>query len=225
MIDSLTLHGADLMRALGETGFMVAVALVAAVLLGLPLGTLITLTRPGAILERRGVWIIADLYVTVVRSFPFLLFVVFLIPFTRLLIGTSFGTVAGTVPLCFVAVAIYARLTEQILLEVPPGITRAARAMGASTRQIVTRFLLVEARSGLVYALTSATITLISYSTILGVVGAGGLGDFAMRYGYQYYDWPLMYAAVALTVVCVFAVQLSGVWISRSLDHRQIRNP
>lgn len=220
MIETLQENWPALLTALYETGVMVFFALVAAVLGGLPLGTVIFLTRKGGINENRVIWFIADMYVTIVRSFPFLLFVVFLIPFTRLVMGTSFGLAGGTFPMLFVAIAIYGRLTEQILLEIPPGILRAARAMGANTFQIVTRFILPEARSGLVYALTSATITLVSYSTILGVVGAGGLGDFAMRYGYQYYDFPLMYTAVFITVVCVLLIQLFGGRITRALDKR-----
>lgn len=220
MIESLQDHWPALLEALTETGVMVFFALLAAVCLGLPLGTLVFLTRTGGIKENRTVWAISDMYVTVVRAFPFLLFVVFLIPFTRQVMGTSFGLLGGTFPLLFVAIAIYARLTEQILLEIPPGILRTARAMGANTFQIVTRFLLVEARSGLLYALTSATITLISYSTILGVVGAGGLGDFAMRHGYNNYNFPLMYTAVVITIVCVLIIQYAGNKLSAVLDKR-----
>lgn len=221
MIETLQENWPALLEALWETGIMVFFALLAAVFVGTPLGTLIFLTRKGGIKENRAVWMAGEFYVTIVRSFPFLLFIVFLIPFTRMVMGTSFGIAGGTFPMLFVAVAIYARLTEQILLEVPPGILHAARAMGASTSQIITRFLLTEARSGLVYALTSATITLISYSTILGVVGAGGLGDFAMRYGYQYYDFPLMYAAVILTIICVLIIQFGGNKLSATLDKRK----
>ncbi|KAB1654095.1 ABC transporter permease subunit [Pseudoclavibacter chungangensis] len=199
---------------------MVGAAILAAVLLGLPLGTLIYLSRPGGPAQRRGLWVLADGYVTVVRSFPFLLFIVFLIPVTRLVFGTTFGTVAASFPLCFVAVAIYARLVEQILLEVPSGITQAAASMGATTPQLVFRFLFVEARSGLVYALTSATITFISYSTVLGVVGGGGVGDFAMRYGYQEYDFALMYITIALIIAIVLVLQFGGRRVSRALDKR-----
>lgn len=220
MIETLQENWPALLEALWETGVMVFFALLAAVFIGTPLGTLIFLTRNGGIKENRAVWLVGEFYVTIVRSFPFLLFIVFLIPFTRMVMGTSFGIAGGTFPMLFVAVAIYARLTEQILLEVPSGILHAARAMGANTFQIITRFLLTEARSGLVYALTSATITLISYSTILGVVGAGGLGDFAMRYGYQYYDFPLMYAAVILTIICVLIIQFGGNKLSAALDKR-----
>lgn len=213
-------HGAELLKAMGETGYMVLASIVVAVLIGLPLGIVITLTRTGGVLENRRVWLVADLYVTVVRSFPFLLFVVFMIPLTRLVFGTSFGTVAATFPLAFVAVAIYARLTEQILRELPSGLLEAAASMGATVPQTVFRFLLVDGRSGLTYALTSATITFVSYSTILGVVGGGGIGDFAMRYGYQRYDFTLMYVTILLIVACVIAVQAAGTRISRALDKR-----
>ncbi|MFD0997050.1 D-methionine transport system permease protein [Pseudoclavibacter chungangensis] len=220
IIEIFTRDGDKIVKALGETGFMVGAAILAAVLLGLPLGTLIYLSRPGGPAQRRGLWVLADGYVTVVRSFPFLLFIVFLIPVTRLVFGTTFGTVAASFPLCFVAVAIYARLVEQILLEVPSGITQAAASMGATTPQLVFRFLFVEARSGLVYALTSATITFISYSTVLGVVGGGGVGDFAMRYGYQEYDFALMYITIALIIAIVLVLQFGGRRVSRALDKR-----
>lgn len=209
-----------IVQAISETGLMVGIALLAAVLLGLPLGTLITLTREGGPAENRLVWAIADILVTIVRSFPFLLFIVFLIPLTRLLFGTTFGTIAASFPLSLVAIAIYARLVEQILLELPSGITQAAISMGASSPQLVFRFWLVEARSGLVYALTSATISLVSYSTVLGVVGGGGIGDFAMRYGYQNYHFTLMYVTIILIILCVLAIQATGHRVSRMLDKR-----
>ena len=213
-------NGDKIAEALLETGYMVIVAIIAAVLVGLPLGTLIYLTRTGGPLENRLVWGLADLYVTIVRSFPFLLFVVFMIPVTRLVFGTTFGTAAASFPLAFVAVAIYARLVEQILLEIPPGILTSARSMGASVWQTVTRFLYVESRSGLVYALTSATISFVSYSTVLGVVGGGGVGDFALRYGYQEYQFALMYVTIVLIIACVLVVQVTGHLVSRALDRR-----
>lgn len=213
-------YGEDILEALGETGYMMIVSLAAAVLIGLPLGMLVFLTQRGGIAENKPIWTIANLYINIVRSFPFLLLVVFLIPFTRAVIGTSFGTQASTLPLCFVAVAIYARLVEQILREIPPGISRVAVAMGATLPQAVWRVLLPEARSGLVYALTSAAISLLSYSTVLGVVGGGGIGDFAMRYGYQEYNDALMYITIAIIVVCVLAIQALGHRASERLDHR-----
>ncbi|MCE7481124.1 MULTISPECIES: methionine ABC transporter permease [Microbacterium] len=220
LTDLLSEYGADIAEALAETGYMMLVSLAAAVLIGLPLGMVVFLTQRGGIAENRPVWTIANMYINIVRSFPFLLLVVFLIPFTRAVIGTSFGTQASTLPLCFVAVAIYARLVEQILREIPPGISRVAVAMGTTLPQAVFRVLLPEARSGLVYALTSAAISLLSYSTVLGVVGGGGIGDFAMRYGYQEYNDALMYITIAIIVVCVLVIQAVGHRASEKLDHR-----
>ena len=216
----LAQHGDAMAEALAETGYMLVVSLLAAVLVGLPLGMTVFLTGRGGLAEHRPVWSVANMYINIVRSFPFLLLVVFLIPFTRAVMGTSFGTQAATLPLCFVAVAIYARLVEQILREIPPGISLVARTMGATVPQAVLRVLLPEARSGLVYALTSASISLLSYSTVLGVVGGGGIGDFAMRYGYQEYNDALMYITIAVIVVCVLALQGIGHRISVRLDRR-----
>lgn len=213
-------HGAELLSALGETGYMIGVSLSAAVLLGLPLGTLVFLTRPQGIARNRVVFTLGNLYINVIRSFPFLLLVVFLVPLTRLVYGTTFGTPAATFSLCFVAVAIYARLVEQILREIRPGILRVAETMGASLPQTMFRVLLPEARPGLVYALTSATISLISYSTVLGVVGGGGIGDFAMRYGYQEYDDALMYTTILIILVIVLTIQAFGYRLATRLDHR-----
>ncbi|MDP3952415.1 methionine ABC transporter permease [Microbacterium sp.] len=220
LTDLLSEYGGDIAEALAETGYMMLVSLAAAVLIGLPLGMVVFLTQRGGIAENRPIWTVANMYINIVRSFPFLLLVVFLIPFTRAVVGTSFGTQASTLPLCFVAVAIYARLVEQILREIPPGISRVAVAMGTTLPQSVFRVLLPEARSGLVYALTSAAISLLSYSTVLGVVGGGGIGDFAMRYGYQEYNDALMYITIAIIVVCVLVIQAVGHRASERLDHR-----
>lgn len=220
LVESLERRGGDLLEALGETGYMLLVSLAAAVVLGLPLGMLVYLTRRGGAAPNRFVWWIGNLFINVVRSFPFLLLVVFLVPVTRLVYGTTFGTPAATFSLCFVAVAIYARLVEQILREISPGIPRVARTMGATLPQTIRRFLLPEAVPGLVYALTSATISLLSYSTVLGVVGGGGIGDFALRYGYQEYDYPLMYFTIAVILVVVLVIQSAGHRLSTRLDHR-----
>lgn len=220
VVAALSENSDQIAKALGETGYMLGWSLLAAVLIGLPLGVTIFITRPGGAREFKPVWHVANLYVTIVRSFPFLLFVVFLIPFTRAVFGTTFGTQAATFPLCFVSVAIYARLVEQIMLEIPGGVLAAARSMGASTFQTVWKFLLVESRSGLVYALTSAAISIISYSTVLGVVGGGGLGDFALRYGYYEYNYPLMYTTIIIVIICVQLLQVAGHRLSVALDRR-----
>lgn len=220
LVELMAKYGDDLVKALSETGYMLGVSLLAAVFVGLPLGVVVVLTQKGGLAQNKLIWSAANMYINVVRSFPFLLLVVFLIPLTRMIMGTSFGTRAATLPLCFVAIALFGRLAEQILRELPPGITRVARAMGATVPQAVFRMLLPEAKSGLVYALTSAAISLLSYSTVLGVVGGGGIGDFAMRYGYQEYNDALMYIAIAIILICVLAIQGLGQLISVRLDHR-----
>ena len=217
---SLAERGDDLVEALGETAYMLGVSLAAAVLIGLPLGTAVYLTRPGGIAPQRIVWTIADTLINVIRSFPFLLLVVFLVPVTRAVYGTTFGTPAATFSLCVVAVAVYGRLVEQILREVSPGIPRVAQTLGATVPQTVLRFLLPEAVPGLVYALTSASIRLLSYSTVLGVVGGGDIGDFALRYGYQEYDDVLMYFTILVILALVLVIQTIGQRISIRLDHR-----
>ncbi|WP_404447319.1 ABC transporter permease subunit [Microbacterium marinum] len=217
---SLAERGDDLVEALGETAYMLGVSLAAAVVIGLPLGTAVYLTRPGGIAPQRIVWTIADTLINVIRSFPFLLLVVFLVPVTRAVYGTTFGTPAATFSLCVVAVAVYGRLVEQILREVSPGIPRVAQTLGATVPQTVLRFLLPEAVPGLVYALTSASISLLSYSTVLGVVGGGGIGDFALRYGYQEYDDVLMYFTILVILALVLVIQTIGQRISIRLDHR-----
>lgn len=210
----------EISTALYETAFMIGISVFAAITVGLPVGTFIYLTRKNGVLESKFVSGVLNGYVNIVRSFPFLLFVVFLIPFTRMVLGTSFGTYAASLPLSFVAVAIYARFVEQSLLEVPRGIIDTAYSLGATIPQLIFHFLYVEARSSLVIGLTSATISLISYSTVMGVVGGGGIGDFAMRYGYQRYEHDLMYTTIIIMILMVQGIQLLGSITARKLDKR-----
>lgn len=177
LLARLSEYRGEIITSIVETGYMIGNSLLAAVLVGLPLGTMLYLARPDGPYERRWLHTALNVYVNVVRSVPFLLFVVALIPFTRWLVGTSFGTTAASVPLAFVAAALYARFSEQTLLDVPEQTVELARSLGASPLQLVTRFLYSEARSGLVLSLTTVTISMVSYSTIMGVVGGGGVGD------------------------------------------------
>lgn len=199
---------------------MVGVSILAAVVVGLPVGTLLFFCRRGQIYENQLVFSIVNLLVNIIRSFPFLLLVVFLIPFTRMVIGTAIGTAAATVPLSIIAIAHYARLVEQSLLDVPRGVLEAAISMGASVRELVFRFLFVEARSGLVLGLTTSTISFISYSTIMGVVGGGGIGDFAIRYGYQQFKTDLMLYMIFIMVILVQLIQFIGTTVARWIDKR-----
>ena len=219
--EQLTYYQPEMLRAIGETGYMLLIAVLVAVLIGLPLGTFIFLTRKNGVLESPGWSFVLNNYVNVVRSFPFLLFVVALIPVTRWVVGSSFGTYAAAFPLAFVAIALYARLVEQVLLDIPQEVIELAHVLGATKRQLIFNFLYVEARSGLVLSLTSVIISMVSYSTIMGIVGGGGIGDFAIRYGYQRYEYSVMYTTIAIMVIGVIGIKVLGTALSRHLDKRK----
>ena len=220
MPEILLQYEAEIWRSIGETFIMVGVSILAAVMVGLPVGTLLFLCRKGNLLANQLTFSTLNLLVNIIRSFPFLLLVVFLIPFTRWIIGTAIGTAAATVPLAIIAIAHYSRLVEQSLLDVPKGVLEAAVSMGASVRGVVFKFLYVEARSGLVLGLTTSIISFISYSTIMGVVGGGGIGDFAIRYGYQRFETELMMYMIIIMVILVQLIQFTGMTVSRLIDKR-----
>lgn len=206
--------------AIGQTFLMVGIAVTAAVLLGGPLGVLLFLTGKGQSLENAWVFGVLDWIVNTIRSFPFIILLVALVPFTRVLAGTSIGPVAAAIPLSFAAIPYFARLVEQSLREVPRGAIEAAHAMGASELQIVFRVLLVEARSGLVLALTVLTVSFLSYSAVAGVVGGGSIGDLAIRFGYYRFQTDVMVATVALLVVLVQIIQFTGNRVAQHLNKK-----
>lgn len=220
MPEILVRYQSEIWQSIAETFIMVGVSILAAILVGLPLGTWLYLSRKGQLLENQIVFSVLNLVVNIVRSFPFLLLVVFLIPFTRLIIGTAIGTAAATMPLSIIAIAHYARLVEQSLIDVPRGVIEAALSMGASVKDIIFKFLYVEARSGLVLGLTTSIISFISYSTIMGVVGGGGIGDFAIRYGYQQFQTELMLYMILIMLVFVQLIQFTGTTVARIIDKR-----
>ena len=210
----------ELWIALGQTVLMLAIGLGSAVVVGGPLGVWLFLLGPGQTLDNRALFAIVGWLVNLVRSFPFIILLVALVPFTRALTGTSIGPVAAAVPLSFASIPYFARLVEQNLRDVPRGVIEAAHAMGASDLQIVARVLLVEARSGLVLALTVLAISFLSYSAVAGVVGGGGIGDLAIRYGYYRFQTDVMVLTVAILVVLVQLLQWSGNALARRLDKR-----
>ncbi|SHN22819.1 methionine ABC transporter permease [Rhizobacter sp. OV335] len=210
----------ELGTALGQTLLMLVIGLSAALLLGGPLGIWLFLLGPGQSLANRPVFAVVNWLVNTVRSFPFIILLVALVPFTRVIAGTSIGPVAAAVPLSFAAIPYFARLVEQNLRDVPRGVIEAAHAMGASELQIIWRVLIVEARSGLVLALTVLAISFLSYSAVAGVVGGGGIGDLAIRYGYYRFQTDVMVFTVAILIVLVQAIQLVGNTIARRLDKR-----
>lgn len=222
-LERLAYYGPELTQAIGQTATMLFASLVAAVIFGLPLGTLLFLSRPQSPFHHKTSYFIANVYVNIARSFPFLLLVIALIPLTRLIVGSSFGTAAASFPLMLVAIALYARMSEQVLLDLPENVMALAHSLGATKWQLVIRFLYVEARSGLILALTTVMIGMVSYSTVMGVVGGGGIGDFAIRYGYQRYENDIMYTTIVIMIVFVMLVQLLGTSISRRLDKRKYK--
>lgn len=210
----------ELWVAIGQTFLMLGIGLSAAILIGGPLGILLFLLSPGQSLANRFVFVALNWIINTVRSFPFIILLVALVPFTRIIAGTSIGPVAAAVPLSIAAIAYFARLVEQCLRDVPRGVIEAAHAMGASELQIVWRVLIVEARSGLVLALTVLAVSFLSYSAIAGVVGGGGIGDIAIRYGYYRFQSDVMILTVALLLVLVQIIQFAGNGIARRLDKR-----
>jgi len=206
--------------AIAQTFMMLGIGLTAALLIGGPLGVLLFLLGPGQSLENKPSFLILNWIVNTVRSFPFIILLVALVPFTRVIAGTSIGPLAAAVPLSFAAIPYLARLVDQCLREVPRGVIEAAHAMGATELQIVWRVLLVEARSGLVLALTVLAVSFLSYSAVAGVVGGGGIGDLAIRYGYYRFQTDVMVLTVALLVVLVQILQFVGNTTASRLDKR-----
>ncbi|MDQ1920020.1 methionine ABC transporter permease [Massilia pseudoviolaceinigra] len=220
MFENLVTLLPELWVALGQTMTMLAIGLTSAVVLGGPLGIVLFLVADGQSLQNRPLALVLGWIVNTVRSFPFIILLVALVPFTRLIAGTSIGPLGAAVPLSFAAIPYFARLVEQNLRDVPRGVIEAAHAMGASEFQIVTRVLLVEARSGLVLALTVLSISFLSYSAVAGVVGGGGIGDLAIRYGYYRFQTDIMLVTVAILVVLVQTIQFTGTRIARRIDQR-----
>jgi D-methionine transport system permease protein len=199
---------------------MVLVSGAVSVLVGIPLSVALVITRKDAMLPC--VWLnrALGLVVNIARAVPFIILMVAIIPFTRLLAGTSIGTSAAIVPLAVAAIPFMARVAENALREVDPGLVTAARAMGASPAQIIWKVLLPEALPGLVAASIVTLVSLIGYSAMAGVIGGGGLGDVAVRYGYQRYQPDVMQAVVVVLVVMVLLVQAFGDRLVRRMSHR-----
>jgi D-methionine transport system permease protein len=206
--------------SLWETLIMVGISGLVGGLLGVPLGVFLRLTDDGGVLENGPVNKLVGWLVNAVRSTPFIILLVAIIPFTRLITGSSIGTAAAVVPLTIAAAPFVARLVEAALREVDHGLVEAAQAMGATTSQIVWKVLLPEALPGIVAGLTISFVSLTGYSAMAGAVGGGGLGDLGIRYGYQRFLPDVMLAVVLILIVFVQAIQSLGDWAVRRLSHR-----
>lgn len=205
--------------SLWETMVMVGISGLAGALLGVPLGVLLRLTDLGGVRENAPVNRIVGGIVNAVRSTPFIILLVAIIPFTRFITGSSIGTAAAVVPLTLAAAPFVARLVETALREVDHGLVEAAQAMGATTSQIVWKVLLPEALPGIVAALTITLVSLTGYSAMAGAIGGGGLGDLGIRYGYQRFLPEVMAAVVLVLIVFVQLVQSAGDWLVRRIRH------
>ncbi len=209
-----------LSKALGETIYMVVVSMAIASAIGVPLGVLLHTTAKGQILENIFINQTIGSVVNAVRSIPFIILMVAIIPLTRFLVGSAIGTTAAIVPLVIASIPFIGRQVETSLKEVPSGLVEAALAMGATPAQIITKVLLPEAMPGIVSQLTTVIIALVGESAMAGAIGGGGLGDLAIRYGYQRFRPEVMLATVVVLIVLVQLVQFIGNTLAKKLDKR-----
>ncbi|WP_323715738.1 methionine ABC transporter permease [Paracoccus aminovorans] len=213
-----------LWQATLQTLYMVVMSTLLGTLIGGPLGVFLATSRRGELLSAPWLNTALGLVVNAARSTPFIILVVAIIPFTRLIAGTSIGTTAAIVPLTIAAAPFIARLIETAIREVDAGLIEAARAMGATPGQIVRKVLIPEAMPGIILGLTLAVVSLIGYSAMVGAVGGEGLGDLGIRYGYQRFMPEVMLAVVVILIVLVQLVQSAGEWIAARFDKRAPRN-
>ncbi|WP_273840430.1 methionine ABC transporter permease [Providencia rettgeri] len=201
--------------AMSETFTMVSVALVLGSLFGILLGILLVITRPEGVWENKCIYRIVNPIINIIRSLPFIILLVAMIPLTRFMVGTSIGTTAAIVPLVIFIAPYTARLVENSLLSVHSGIIEAADSMGATNWQIVWHFILPEAKSSLILSLTAASITLVGATAMAGAVGGGGVGDLALNYGYQRFDNVAMVITVVTLIIIVQGMQFVGDYLAR----------
>lgn len=202
------------------TLYMTVVSTLAAYVLGLPMGIALVVTAKEGLRPNRVVYKILDIIVNVVRSVPFLILLILVIPFTRLVVGKAYGPNATIVPLVLAAAPFIARMVESSLLEVDKGVIEAAQSMGANLRTIIIKVMLGEARTSLVVGATIVLSTVLGYSAMAGAVGGGGLGDIAIQYGYYRYQGDIMWMTVILLVLLVQVMQFAGTKLSKKLDRR-----
>lgn len=210
-----------IIQGIGETVYMTVVSTLLGYILGLPMGIVLAVTDRDGIRPNAVCYKILDFLANIVRSIPFLILLILLIPFTRALIGKSYGSTATIVPLVVAAAPFIARMVESSLKEVDAGVIEAARSMGASDFTIITKVMLVEARTSLITGSTIAIGTILGYSAMAGSVGGGGLGDIAIRYGYYRYETGIMIVTVVLLIILVQIFQTIGMRIASKLDKRR----
>ncbi|KTD73665.1 methionine ABC transporter permease [Legionella tucsonensis] len=207
----------DLFIATYETLYMVAISTLFAIILGLPLGT--WLYSSSHVKPMPKVYKALSAFINMARSIPFIILLVAIIPFTRLIVGTSIGMNAAIVPLTLGATPFFARLVDNVYRSLPSGLIETGYAMGANTQQIILHILLPEAKPALIHAITVTAITLVNYSAMAGTVGAGGLGTLAINYGYQRFDAGVMISTVIILIVMVQLIQMAGDYLAKRFLH------
>jgi len=219
-LDRIVELAPEIWVAIAQTFAMLLVAIPIAILVGTPLGIWLYSMSPNGLRPRPRLHRVVDGLVNTIRSFPFLILLIAIIPFTRFVVGTTIGTAAVIVPLTINAIPYFARFVEQNISQLGNGVVEAAQAMGATRGQIIREVLLVEAKPALLSSITIMTVSFISYSAMAGLVGGGGIGDFAIRYGYYRYETGVMLLAIVLMILLVHAVQFFGTRLSRAADKR-----
>ena len=217
--DSTTIN--MLIKGIGETFYMVLLSSALSYIIGIPLGIALVVTDKDGIRPNAAVYKVLDVISNLLRSIPFIILLIVLIPFTRFVVGRSYGSTATIVPLTIAAAPYIARMVESSLKEVDAGVIEAARSMGASDFQIVTKVMLVEARTSLIVGATISLGTILGYSAMAGTVGGGGLGDIAIRYGYTRWQTDIMVVTVVLLVILFQIFQTIGMKIANRLDRRK----
>lgn len=207
--------------AAGQTVYMLFWGLVLGSLLGIPLGILLTITRKGGILQNKVIYTLINYTINIVRSVPYIILLVAIMPLTKIIVGTRIGTQAALVSLVFYITPFLSRLVESSLLEVDKGIIEAAEAMGATPVQVIWHFLLPEALGSLILSLTTGTIGLLGATAMAGAIGGGGVGNLALTYGYQQFNTPLMVATVIVLIVFVQLIQGLGNYLSKRVRARE----
>ena len=210
-----------ILKGIQETLYMTLLSTLMGYVIGLPMGVLLAVSDKDGLKPNRVLYRILDVIANIVRSIPFLILLILLIPFTRMIVGKSYGSTATVVPLVIAAGPFIARMVESSLKEVDEGVIEAARSMGASNLRIIVKVLLVEARTSLINGATIAVGTILGYSAMAGTIGGGGLGDIAIRYGYHRYQADIMIVTVILLVLLVQIFQTIGMLIANKLDKRK----
>lgn len=203
-----------------QTIYMVLVSGFVASIFGIPIGVLLLTTRKGGLLENTKFYSILAVIVNATRSIPFIILLIAIVPFTRFVVGTSIGTNAAVVPLTIGAIPFIARIVENAMSEINPGLIEAGKAMGASPFTIIRKILIPESLAGIINGLTVVMITLVGYSAMAGAVGGGGLGDLAIRYGYQRFDVRVMIATIIILIIIVQLLQFCGDLIVKKISHK-----